>query len=68
MKHLIDPTDLTLAEIDDILVLAEDIINNRPKYAEVCKGKKLATLFLVNPPTNLINPRFGPSKFVFQAM
>ena len=45
MKHLIDPTDLTLAEIDDILVLAEDIINNRPKYAEVCKGKKLATLF-----------------------
>ena len=45
MKHLIDPTDLTLAEIDDMLVLAEDIINNRPKYAEVCKGKKLATLF-----------------------
>ncbi len=45
MKHLIDPTDLTLAEIDDILALAEDIINNRPKYAEVCKGKKLATLF-----------------------
>ncbi len=45
MRHLIDPTDLTLAEIDDILVLAEDIINNRPKYAEVCKGKKLATLF-----------------------
>ena len=45
MKHLIDPTDLTLAEIDDILVLAEKIINDRPKYAEVCKGKKLATLF-----------------------
>ena len=45
MKHLIDPTDLTLSEIDDILALAEDIINDRPKYAEVCKGKKLATLF-----------------------
>ena len=45
MKHLIDPTDLTLSEIDDILALAEDIISDRPKYAEVCKGKKLATLF-----------------------
>lgn len=45
MKHLIDPTDLTLAEIDDILQLAEEIINNRQKYSEVCKGKKLATLF-----------------------
>lgn len=45
MKHLIDPTDLTLSEIDDILVLAENIIKDREKYSEVCKGKKLATLF-----------------------
>ncbi|MEG1459587.1 MAG: aspartate carbamoyltransferase, partial [Acetivibrio sp.] len=45
MKHLIDPTDLTLSEIDDILVLAENIIRDRPKYSQVCKGKKLATLF-----------------------
>lgn len=45
MKHLIDPTDLSLAEIDDILELAEKIIADRPKYSEVCKGKKLATLF-----------------------
>lgn len=45
MKHLIDPTDLSLAEIDEILALAEKIIADRPKYSEVCKGKKLATLF-----------------------
>lgn len=45
MKHLIDPTDLSLKEIDEILDLAEDIIANREKYSEVCKGKKLATLF-----------------------
>ena len=45
MKHLIDPTDLSLAEIDEILALAEEIINDRPRFAEVCKGKKLATLF-----------------------
>ena len=45
MRSLIDPTDLSLSEIDDILALADDIMKNRPKYAEVCKGKKLATLF-----------------------
>ena len=45
MRHLIDPTDLSLQEIDEILDLAEDIIQHREKYAEACKGKKLATLF-----------------------
>ena len=45
MKHLIDITDLSLNELDDLLKLAEDISRNRNKYSEVCKGKKLATLF-----------------------
>lgn len=45
MKHLIDPTDLTLEEIDDILGLAENIMADRKKYSRVCQGKKLATLF-----------------------
>lgn len=45
MKHLIDPVDLTLEEIDEILLLAEKIMADRPAYAEVAKGKKLATLF-----------------------
>ncbi|MBO7282714.1 MAG: aspartate carbamoyltransferase [Alistipes sp.] len=45
MKHLIDPTDLTVNEIDEIIAIAEDIIANRAKYSEVCRGKKLATLF-----------------------
>lgn len=45
MKHLIDPTDLTVQEIDGILDLAIDIINDEEKYSEACKGKKLATLF-----------------------
>lgn len=45
VKHLIDPTDLSVEEIDDILNLAFDIIENKEKYSEVCKGKKLATLF-----------------------
>ncbi len=45
MKHLIDPTDLTKEELLEIIDLALDIIADRPKYAEACKGKKLATLF-----------------------
>ena len=45
MRHLIDPTDLTVQETEQIVALAEDIIANRAKYSEACKGKKLATLF-----------------------
>ncbi len=45
MRHLIDPTDLSSEELNEIIALALDIIDNRPKYAEACKGKKLATLF-----------------------
>ena len=45
MKHLIEPTDLTKEETEEIIDLALDIIANREKYSEACKGKKLATLF-----------------------
>ena len=41
MRHLIDPTDLSVAEIGQIIALAEDIIANRGKYSEACKGKNL---------------------------
>ena len=45
MKHLIDSTDLSVQEIDEILSLAQDIIDHRELYSEKCHGKKLATLF-----------------------
>ena len=45
MKHVISPLDLTLTELDDILTLAEEIIENPKKFSNVCHGKKLATLF-----------------------
>ena len=45
MRHLIDPTDLSKEEIDEIVSLAEDIISNREKYQEKMAHKKLATLF-----------------------
>ena len=45
MKHLIDPMDLSVAEIDDILALGQKIMENPKAYAHQCDGKKLATLF-----------------------
>ncbi|WOC33633.1 MULTISPECIES: aspartate carbamoyltransferase [Caproicibacterium] len=45
MKHLIDPLDLSVAEIDAMLNLADDIAAHPQKYAHACDGKKLATLF-----------------------
>lgn len=45
MKHLIDPLDFTVDELDRVLDLAEKIRNNPTEYAHVCDGKKLATLF-----------------------
>ena len=45
MRHLIDITDLTTEEIDELIAVAEDIIAQPEKYQEVCRHKKLATLF-----------------------
>lgn len=45
MKHVIDPLDLSVEEISNLLDLADDIAEHPKKYAQVCAGKKLATLF-----------------------
>ena len=45
MRNLISITDLSKAEIQELITTAEDIIANPAKYAEACKGKKLASLF-----------------------
>lgn len=45
MRHLLSPLDFTVEETQKLLDLACDIEKNRSKYAHVCDGKKLATLF-----------------------
>lgn len=45
MKHLISPLDLSIEELDQILTLGQSIMKDPQKYAHVCDGKKLATLF-----------------------
>ena len=44
-RSLIDIRDLSVEEIDELIARAMDIIADPAKYAEVCHGKKLATLF-----------------------
>ena len=45
MRHLIGIEDLSVAEIEDLIATAEDIIADPDKYSKVAAGKKLATLF-----------------------
>ena len=45
MRNLIDITDLSVEEIDQLIATAEDIIANPAKYGHACTGKQLATLF-----------------------
>ena len=45
MRSLIDIVNLSTQEIDELIAVAQDIMANPAKYAEKCRGKKLATLF-----------------------
>ncbi len=45
MKHLLSPLDLSVAELDDLLNLAQRIAADPKKFSHCCDGKKLATLF-----------------------
>lgn len=45
MRSLIDISELTPTEIEELIATADDIIAGPAKYSEKCKGKKLATLF-----------------------
>ncbi|MGN0376105.1 MAG: aspartate carbamoyltransferase [Suilimivivens sp.] len=45
MRHLMNPLDFSVEELDRLFDLANDIENNMGKYAHACEGKKLATCF-----------------------
>ena len=44
-KHLIDPMDFSLEELEEIFGLSDQIVSNPEKFLDICKGKLLATLF-----------------------
>ena len=45
MRSLIDILDLSVEELDELIATACDIIDHPQNYADICRGKKLATLF-----------------------
>ena len=45
MRSLISILDLSVEELDELIGVANDIIDNPANYSEICRGKKLATLF-----------------------
>ena len=45
MRHLINITDLSVDEINELIEIANDIIDNPKDYMDICHGKILATLF-----------------------
>ena len=45
MRSVLDVLDLSVEELDELIQTALDIIDNPQKYAHICDGKKLATLF-----------------------
>ena len=44
-RNLIDIVDLSVEEINELIAVAEDIIENPAKYQDACAHKQLATLF-----------------------
>ena len=44
-RHLIEPGDLSVSEIDEIISLAEQMTVDPISFQDVCRGKILATLF-----------------------
>lgn len=45
IRNLINITDLTIEEIDQLIAVADDIVANHSAYEDICAHKKLATLF-----------------------
>ncbi|MCR4748395.1 MAG: aspartate carbamoyltransferase [Lachnospiraceae bacterium] len=45
MRHLMNPLDFSVEELEKLFDLAGDMEKNRDRYADVCHGKKLATCF-----------------------
>ena len=45
IRNLINIPDLTVEEIDELIAVADDIVENHAEYEDICAHKKLATLF-----------------------
>lgn len=46
MRHMLNPLDFSVEEIDRLLALATDMEHRLDQYAHVCDGKKISDPFL----------------------
>ena len=46
MKHLLNPLDFSVKELEQLLDLARDISQNQKKYSHVCDGQKACDTIL----------------------
>ena len=44
-RHLIDPEDFSLEELDRLFTLSQEIIKDKDSFRNICSGKILGTLF-----------------------
>ena len=44
-RHLLEPSDLSVEEMEELFTLADNMIVDSVSFQDVCKGKLLATLF-----------------------
>lgn len=44
-RHMIDPNDFSLSELDEVFDLADRMVDNRDLYGSICNGRILGTLF-----------------------
>ena len=65
MRSIIDTIDLSTTELEELCKTALDIIARPAAYADACRGKKLATLFLNDTPLTQItlHPRLGKQQY-----
>lgn len=45
IRNLINITDFSIEEIDNLIAVADDIVANHSEYEDICAHKKLGTLF-----------------------
>ena len=50
MRHIIDISDLTMDEFNELYKLTSNIIDRPEGYTDACRGKVLGSLFMSRAP------------------
>ena len=62
MRHIIDLSDLTMDEFNELYKLTSNIIDRPEGYTDACRGKVLGSLFYEPSTITPASPTAGGSK------